>query len=180
VASADLYGAVLTFLDDVYSAGSWSPGNLSTIIAAEQPGVFAAGSIQVARDSRSGKVLPRREPAPLNSIELVPKTQPRSRVVGIGTVERDVVVDCKITITKRDLSPGAVQATNAKDIARAIVQAFDQITSTTSLNISTSGATFVRCAAEIQEADAIPQSADSIRSIVRLTFTFIASLAINE
>lgn len=175
MASADLAGAVLTFLGD----NGNTPGDLRNSINNEINALLGNGCVVVTRAGRSGQRLPRRDPATGAQVEIVLVSTPRGRVVGIGMQERDVVVDVKFTYTKKDTFQGFNQLTQAKDVARAVVARYDGMSFLT-IPVASNLGTFRRSRAEVLEIDEIPDSSELIRSVVRLTFTFTEAMATNE
>jgi len=158
--SAQLYEACIAFL-------SGDQGDVLTAVNAEIPGVLVPGSVTVARAAKTRQQ--RRENAPAVTVEIVAIGHWPAREIGIGFEERDVVLELKTTLRRKDTSAGAAQLSVVGAVARVLVARYQAVSN---LKIAAQGASFRRGLAELLEIDEVPESYELARSVVRATFTF--------
>jgi hypothetical protein len=158
--SAQLYEAVVAFLEG-------DQGDLRTSVNADIPNQLAPGAVTVARAAKTRQQ--RRENAPPLTIEIVPIGPWPAREVGIGFEERDVVLELKTTLRRKDQSAGANQLSVVAAVGRALVARYQAVSN---LKVVVQGAVFRRSMAELLSVDEVPESHELARSVVRVVFTF--------
>lgn len=183
MASSDLLGGVLAFLEDDNLANPIIAGDLRNTINNDNSGttdLVVDNSVVVTRRRPGGQRLPRRTNAPAVTVEIIEQLPGDPRHIGIGWVERDVVLDVVFTLRKKDVAQGRSQVVTAADVRRGIVNRYDGVTN---LGITIPGggaAVFCRSRAREIDVDDASDSAELIRAVVRLVFTFREAMATNE
>ena len=163
--STDAYEAVIAFLEG-------DAGDARDAINDEQAGLMVAGSVYTARDP-SGRAA-RREKAHPVSVEIVPRPAPAPRQIGIGFVERDVVVDLHAILRRKARPEGDAQLDVVEDIQRALLYRYHGRS-----NLAINGINFRRSRAEAVAIDDTPGSPEVARSVTRATFTHTEAMGAN-
>lgn len=163
--STDAYEAVMAFLDG-------DGGDIRIGVNAEQAGLLVAGSVYTSRGGRGRQA--RQVKTAAVTVELVPQNPGGARPIGIGFVERDVVIEAKCTLRRKAVDRGDAQLDVVEDVQRALLFRYSGRS-----NLAIAGINFRRCAAEPVAIDENPQSSEIARSVTRLVFTHSEALEAN-
>jgi hypothetical protein len=164
MASADLYGACISFLVG-------DSGDVRAAVNAEQPALLGLGSVLETRAIRSKA--PRQPNPPPLAVEITLHEE-ADRVVGVGWSARDLVFDLTTCLRRKD-RVGANQAATLNKVTRALLARYRNVSNLALTVTDPVGnlATFVRSDAVLRSPDDDPDSDELARAVVRATFTFL-------
>lgn len=170
MSSAAIYHALIAFLDG-------DSGDVRSAINAEQPSLLAAGSVGTSRAPRN-KAGTRRLNAPPVCVEIVPRGESPSKVVGIGIEELVHVLDLECNVRRKSIATGKSQLDSVENMTRALIRRYRGV-SNLAIDLAGTGVYFLRSDAMRVEVDQIPEASERIRAVVRVSFTFLESQALN-
>lgn len=171
MASPDLYGALLGFLDG-------DAGDVRTRLNALEGAPLAAGSVTFTRASR-GPVAQRGRATKALSIDIVPSDSVgATRPAGIGVQEVDFGVTFEVTVRRKDLAIGKGQLRSLESIQDDLVAMYEGLSSLV-ITDPAGVAMFVGATARRGPVDRTPANGELQTATVAAVFTFLVPLNSN-
>lgn len=171
MASPDLYGALVAFLDG-------DTGDVRTRINALEPGRLATGSVSISRASRSASA---QRGAAVNTpaIDIIVSDNAGAvRGIGIGVQEVDYEVRLEIMVRQKDLPVGKNQSRVLESIRNDLVTMYEGLSNLV-ITDPAGVATFEVASARRGTIDRTPAKGERETAVVVATFTFIVPMPAN-
>lgn len=171
MASPDIYGALLAFLDG-------DAGDVRTRLNALEGAPLATGSVTFTRASR-GPTAQRGRATKALSIDIVASdSASATRPAGIGVQEKDFGVTLEVTARRKDLATGKNQLRSLESIQNDLEAMYEGL-SDLSIVDPAGVATFVGASARRGTVDRTPANSELQTALVAATFTFLVPLSSN-